>query len=41
MELDGIAVAGLIIGLTVLLNLAAVRWGVDSRFADVGSDLLR
>jgi len=41
MELDSLAVAGLIIGLIALLNLAALRWGVDSRFTDVRSDLIR
>ena len=41
MELDGYAVLALLIGLAVLLDLAALRWGVDSRFADVRSDLLK
>ena len=41
MEIDGLAVVGLIIGLISLFNLAALRWGVDSRFADVRSDLVR
>jgi len=39
MELDGFAVVGLIVGLVALLDLAAWRWGVDSRFADVRNDL--
>jgi len=41
MELDGYAVLALLIGLAVLLDLAALRFGVDSRFADVRSDLLK
>jgi hypothetical protein len=40
MTLDGYAVLALIVGLIVLLDLAALRWGVDSRFADVRNDLV-
>ena len=39
MTLDGYAVPTLIVGLILLLDLAALRWGVDSRFADVRNDL--
>src|SRR4051794_23192602 len=40
MTLDGYAVLTLIVGLIVLLDLAAMRWGVDSRLADVRNDLV-
>ena len=40
MTLDGYAVLVLLLGLTVLLDLAALRWGVDSRFTDVRNDLV-
>jgi hypothetical protein len=33
--LAGLAI---LVGLTILLDLAALRWGVDSRFIDVRSD---
>jgi len=38
MTLDGSVVLALLFGLIVLLDLAAMRWGVDSRFADVRND---
>jgi len=41
MEFDGYAVLALLLALTVLLDVAALRWGVDSRFADMRSDLVR
>jgi hypothetical protein len=41
MELDGYAVLAVVLVLAVLLDVAALRWGVDSRFADVRSDLVR
>jgi hypothetical protein len=40
MTIDGSAVLALLIGLILLLDLAALRWGVDSRFADVRNDLV-
>jgi hypothetical protein len=40
MTLDGYAVVALLVGLIVLLDLAALRWGVDSRFADVRNDIV-
>ena len=40
MEFDGYAVVVLVLALAVLLDVAALRWGVDSRFAEVRSDLI-
>ena len=40
MTLDGYAVFIVLVGLLVLLDLAAMRWGVDTRFADVRNDLV-
>jgi hypothetical protein len=40
MNLDGYAVFALLVALAVLFDIAALRWGVDSRYRDVRSDLL-
>jgi hypothetical protein len=36
--MDVLVALGIFVGLTILLDLAALRWGVDSRFTDVRSD---
>jgi len=41
MELNGLAVTALIVGLILFFDIAALRWGVDSRRLDVRSDLIR
>jgi hypothetical protein len=38
MNLDVLTTTSIFIGLIVLLDLAAMRWGVDSRFRDIRSD---
>lgn len=40
MNFDGIALFGLLLGLLVLFDIAALMWGVDSRLVDVRSDLI-
>jgi len=39
MDLNGITVAALLIGVLALFDLAALRWGVDSRRLGVRSDV--
>jgi hypothetical protein len=36
--MDVLAALSIFVGLTIVLDLAALRWGVDSRFIDVRSD---
>jgi hypothetical protein len=38
MNLDVLTAMSIFVGLVVLLDIAALRWGVDSRFLDVRSD---
>jgi len=38
MNLDVFGVLALLVALTAAFDLAALRWGVDSRFSDVRSD---
>jgi hypothetical protein len=38
MNLDVPGAMAIFVGLVLLLDIAALRWGVDSRFIDVRSD---